>query len=289
MAKEVATPANNALPAYLQGKSKEHKVGNIDHTDKIVPRVKLLQAISPELEDFPEAAKAGQFWHTVASESLGSELVAVPVLLRKTYVLWAPRGDDRGILARAVDGLHWDNAGMEFTVKPKNSPHNVTYKLGKTVHEVTEEGMPALSEFGSSIPGDKNSPPAAALTYEMLWLFPDFRLLSPALIINTRSSVRPAKDLINKIDIRPVDHFYQQYKITITKEQGDEGPYYNYKYIPDGYAEEDVGQHAKELFETYSAADFRANDESEEPEKERGSGAPLNRAGKGKVDDEIPF
>lgn len=287
MAKEVATANVNALPAYLQDKKKEHRVGNIDHTDKIVPRVKLLQAISPELEEYPDAAKAGQFWHTIASESLGNELRAVPVLLRKTYVLWSPRNDDRGILARAVDGLNWDNAGMEFTVKPKNSPHNVTYKLGNTVHEVTQEGVPALSEFGSSIPGDKNSPPAAALTYEMLWLFPDFRLLSPAMIINTRSSVKPAKDLINKIDIRPVDHFYQQYKITISKEQGDEGPYFNYKYLPDGYADEDVGTYAKELFDTYSAIEFRANDESSEPEKERG-GAPRT-PGKGKLDDEVPF
>jgi hypothetical protein len=287
MAKEVAAANPNALPAYLQGKQKEHKVGNIDHTDKIVPRVKLLQAISPEVEEF-EDAKAGIFWHSVASEGMGSELLGVPVLLRKTYVLWSPRNDDRGILARAVDGLHWDNAGMEFTVKPKNSPHNVTYKLGKTVHEVTQEGSPALSEFGSSIPGDPNSPPAAALTYEMLWLFPEFKLLSPAIIINTRSSVKPAKGLINKIDIRPVDHFYQQYKITITKEQGDEGPYFNYKYLPAGYADEETGSYAKELYETFSKIEFRANDESEEVEKE-GRGAAPRSPGKGKVDDEIPF
>lgn len=277
MSKEVAKAKEAGLPAHLQG-GKTTKVGNIDSSDLIIPRIKLLQSVSPELVEF-DNTKQGNFWHTVASEMLGKELRAVPIIVRKSYVLWAPRGDDRGILARANDGLNWDNAGMEFTVKPKNSPHDVTYKLGKTVHEKTGDG-PALSEFGSSIPGDPNSAPAAALTYQFLWYLLDYPELSPVIIINTRSSVRPAKALISKIDLRPVDHFAQVYKIGVTAETNDANEaYFNYNYISDGYADEETFAITKALYERFSEADWKANDESEEADKKESSNAAFKEGG----------
>lgn len=259
---EVATvdPKHAALPAHLQH-TRTDKIGNIDSTDLIIPRVKLLQAISPELLEHKGVAEAGHFWHTIAGEDLGATLRGIPIILRKSYVLWSPRNDDRGILARAMDGLNWDNAGMEFEVKPKGSPHNVKYKLGKTVHEKTGDG-PALSEFGSSIPGDPKSAPAAALTYQMLWFFPEHREYSPAIIINTRSSVKPAQSLLSKIDLRPVDHYGQVYSIGISQETGAEGPFYNYTYTSDGYATEEEYGVAKSMFERFKGADWRANEEA---------------------------
>jgi hypothetical protein len=280
MAKAVAeAPKGNTLPAYLQG-GKQTKFGNTDSTDFIIPRVKLLQAISPEVTE-NDGAKAGEFWHTIVAQSLGKELRGIPILVRKSFVLWSPRNDDRGILARANDGLHWDNADMEFTVKPKGSPNPVTYKLGKTVHDKID-GRPALSEFGSSIPGDANSPPAAALTYQMLWFFPDHPDLSPAIIINTRSSVKPAKALISRIDLMPVDSYGQVYKIGISQEQGDEGPYFNYKYAADGYAEQVEYERCKALYESFSTTSWRANDESEDVDKT--AEGPKRTAGKSTSD-----
>ncbi len=281
-AQEIAATSNQ-LPAHLQGHTKQHRVGNIDRSDLIIPRVKLLQGISEELTTF-DAAKSGEFWHSIAAESLGTEIKAVPILLRKTYVLWSPRNDDRGILARAVDGLHWDLPGAEFTVKPKGHPADIKYKLGNTVHDKGPDGEPALSEFGSGIPGDPNSKPAAALTYEFLWWFPEFKNFSPSMIINTRSSVKPARMLINQIDMRPVEHYAQQYIIGRVQEKGDEGPYWNYKYTPAGYAaEEDYGS-AMALFNTYSGVDFKASDERDDSGAEGGGGGGRTR-GAGLADD----
>jgi hypothetical protein len=278
MAKDVAAAPKSALPAHLQG-GKQNKFGNTDRTDMIIPRVKLLQAISPEVEE-QDAAKAGQFWHTIAAENLGPTLRGVPIICRKSYVLWSPRGDDRGVLARANDGIHWDNADMEFTVKPKNSPNPVTYKLGKTVHDKIGD-TPALSEFGSSIPGDKNSPPAAALTYQLLWYFPDHPELSPAIIINTRSGVKPAKGLISRVDMMPVDSYGQLYDIGVNKVPFEDGYFYNYKYTAAGYADEALYAVTKAMYDTFATGDWKANDESEDPEVGNGDAAPRP---KGKTD-----
>lgn len=257
---EVQKAADNAVPAHLQG-GKTATVGNIDRSDLVIPRVKLLQAISPEVSEEVEGAKSGIFWHTIAAQGIQPGMRGIPIILRKSYVLWSPRNDDRGILARSNDALHWDQpAGTNFEVKPKNAPHSVKYVLGETVHD-SADGGPSLIEFGSSIPGNPNSPPAAALTYQFLWYFPELPDLSPAIIINTRSSVKPAQTLLSKIDLRPVDHFGQAYKIGVVKQQGDEGPFYNYTYTADGYASEEEYETAKMMYEKFRDEDWVANEE----------------------------
>lgn len=276
MSKAVANTTNNsALPAHLQGRTRTASIGNIDQSDLIIPRVKLLQAISPEVETFDEA-KTGMFWHNVMNQSLGKEIRGYPIVMRKTYALWAPRGDDRGILARASDGFHWDTPDLEFTVKPKGSPKEVVYRLGKTVSEKVDPNSPPLSEFGSSIPEDPRSAPAAALTYEFLWLFPDFLELGPAIILNTRSSLRPAKALLSKIEARAtatgVDHFLQAYKITSTDEKSQEGPYKGYSYIADGYVSEEHVDLMTKLHEKYQSMAWRASDEGDDAPEGGGGG-----------------
>ena len=257
------TKRNEAMPAHLQQYAKA-KIGNIDSTDRIIPRIKLIQAISPELQDFQDA-KAGQFWHTVAQENLGPSLKAIPIIIRKSYVLWAPRNDDRGILARAMDGIHWDPADAEFTVKPKGSPNTVTYRTAKTVAES------GLDQFGTSIPGDNNSAPAASLTYNMLWFLVDFPELSPSVIINTRSSVKPMQQLLSRIDSKPVAHYAQIYSISSVQQKGAEGPYFNFAYAGAGFADEDQAAICSQLFESFSKGGWVASDESEDEPNSSGA------------------
>jgi len=278
MANEI-DKANGGLPAHLKMYEKA-KIGNVDSTDRIIPRIKLMQAISPELVDFPEA-KAGQFWHTIAQQNLGPTIKAIPIIISKSYVLWAPRGDDRGILARAMDGIHWDPADAEFTVKPKNSPQSITYRTKKTVAESR------LDQFGTSIPGDNNSPPAASLTYNMMWHLLDFPDLSPSIVINTRSSVKPMQQLLSRIDAKPVPHYLQVYTIGSVQQKGAEGPYFNFTYTGTGFADKDTANLCSALFDQFSKESWRANDEEDDtPDK------PVfdqSKTGESMSDDKTPF
>lgn len=255
MANEVDT-TNGGLPAHLALYNKG-KIGNVDSSDRIIPRIKLIQAISPELVDFPEA-KAGQFWHTIAQQNLGPTIRAIPIVIRKSYVLWAPRNDDRGILARAMDGVHWIPANAEFTVKPKGSPQSVTYKTAQTVAES------GLAEFGTSIPGDSNSPPAASLTYNMMWHLLDYPDLSPSIVINTRSSVKPMQQLLSRIDSKPVPHYVQVYEIGSAQQKGAEGPYFNFTYTGAGFANEAEAALCSQMYEQFGKGGWVANDEAED-------------------------
>lgn len=269
MSNEVKTQEAN-IPDHLRQFAKT-KIGNIDTSDLVIPRVKLLQALSPELTEF-QNAKVGTFWHTIGSQNLGSELLGIPIVIKKSYILWAPRNDDRGILARAMDGIHWDPPNAEFTVKPKGSSQSVTYYTKETVAESR------LDQFGSSVPGDSQSVPAASLTYNMLWYLPEFPDLSPSVIINTRSSIKPMQQLLSKIDSKPVAHFAQMYKIGVVLAKGAEGPYYNYVYTGAGYADEHEAGITAQMFNRFREAAWQANEEmadtNEDSRPARGPGNP---------------
>jgi hypothetical protein len=254
MSNELTNPNRTQVPDYLRQYQKA-KIGNVDVTDQVIPRIKLIQAISPELQTFNEA-KAGTFWHTIGNMSLGDRVMGVPIVIRKSYILWAPRNDDRGILARAMDGIHWDVPNAEFTVKPKGSPSSVTYHTKGSVAESR------LDQFGTSIPGDPQSVPAASLTYNMLWYFPEWPEFSPSVVINARSSVKPMQQLLSKIDSKPVAHYCQLYDIGVIQQKGAEGPFFNYTYTGAGFADQDTASITAHMYNQFADAAWQANDET---------------------------
>jgi hypothetical protein len=272
MGNEVSKP-NMTLPDYLLGRAKTTRVGNIDRSDLVIPRVKLLAKVSPEVDTF-DSAKPGCFWHSLLQENLGEELIGIPIVLRKTQVLWAPRGDERGILARSRDGLKWDPPEGEFKVKFKGNAREYTWKLAPTVAES------GLAEFGSSRDDDPNSPPAAALTYEMLWLFPARMDLGPSIILNSRGSAKVCQRLLSLIDAKPIDHYYQLYSIGTAVDKGAGGEtYYNYRYNSLGYADESDGEIARSMYEQYKDIAFRASDEKQEEDTAPFSGGSTRSSG----------
>ena len=269
MAQDIVNARDAGVPDYLRDMVGHKKIGNLDESDRVVPRVQLLQAISPEVTEY-ENAKPGTFWHNLAAENLGSTLMAVPIVMRKSLVLWAPRGDERGILARSNDCVTWDQPNMEWTVKPKNSPKSITWA---TKGSVAESG---LDKFGSSVPEDPNSVPAASLTYHTLWFLAEFPEYSPVVFINTRSSLRPTQQFYDRIRLRPVFHYAQMWEIGVKQEKGAEGPYFNYSYKAAGYPERAIAEICETLFNKYSAGGWVANDERDiDPDTNgRGGGKP---------------
>ncbi len=262
MAQDIAPGGKFALPSHLQGKPKTANWGNLDPSQRMLPRIKLLQATSPECADYPREAIAGEFWHTTLTTSLGNEIVGVPLFHRESYVLWTPKGvpgQEGGILARARDFVHWDPPDGVFHIRFPNNPKTYTWKTAKTVRES------GLERFGSSRNDDPQSHPAATLTYEILWYLPDFNSL--ALTLNSRGSVFEAKKLVNMIDAKPTDAFNQRYKICSQRKQGPgDSTYFGYIYRGDGYCNEALSAITAPLFDQWKGVAFATADEAEEDE-----------------------
>lgn len=269
-------PKNSDLPAYLQDQ-KYRDEDNFDSSDIVLPRIKLLQGISPEIEQH-EHAKAGCFWHSGMDINLGEEIVFVPADRRKKYLLSAPLEDGQGVLARADDAKTWSTLG-EWQVKLKHVKKPVTWKI--TDLDLAKSG---LANWGSSNPEDEDSQPAATLFYDYLVFLPDHLDLGPAIISLSRSSVRPAKKGLNdKIEFhkdqgRPMQSL--KFKAKSVSETSPSGDFKNWSFISAGFnLDEDLFNSAREHIGSLSTV--RIQDESDTDDgKAAGSGAADDGKGK---------
>lgn len=178
------------LPDYLKG---NEKLGTeaLGKEDVKIPRIKILQPLTPEVNSYRGKAIPGEFWHTGANLPLGSEFKFIPVIVGKRVVLWRPRDDGNGgILAFSRDAVKWiSGANQKFEVKLKGVKGTVTWETGK---DVASSG---LLEFGSSNPDEPNSAPAATLAYEYLAYLPDHPELSPVVLGVMKTGIPNAKAL----------------------------------------------------------------------------------------------
>jgi hypothetical protein len=180
--------AKTQLPGFVR---KYAIQGGLDVGDGEIPRLKLLQARSPELAQFANA-KEGEFWHSLSHDCLGSTVHICPIYIDWRFILWRPREAGGGILARADDGKHWAPADTEFTVKLK-SGHEVKWRTARTV------AASGLNKRGSYDPSDPKSPPAATRMYSIVCSFPDEQDLPPAVVTLQRTATKAATNLIGQL------------------------------------------------------------------------------------------
>lgn len=163
--KEVAPVKPSSAPA-TQGRSKYAGKGqdSIEQDEILMPRMKLGQSMSPEVKD--GIVEEGDIFNSVTGEVICKAGEALPVIVvakSREYILWDDRkGDNRGMLARAQrvtdkDGnvrYKWNHPGETFEVKVDGKT-KVKYKLGNFIDE------DGLNEWGTQLPGNEESPPAA--------------------------------------------------------------------------------------------------------------------------------
>lgn len=239
----VAGKQDENLPAYLQGQTYQ-KEDNFDSSDVVIPRIKLLQGISPEITQF-DNAKVGEFWHSGMDINLGPSVRFVIADRRKKYLLSAPLEDGQGVLARADDAKTWDKLG-KWQVKIKGIKQPVTWEI--TDLDVAASG---LTKFGTSIPDDEDSQPAATMFYDYLVFLPDHLDLGPAIISLARASIKKAKKGLNdKIDLHATNKRPMQalvFEASSVDESSDSGGFKNWQFKQAGFnMDEDLFKMARE-------------------------------------------
>ena len=221
MANELDTPRTGGVPDFLRKMSTGTSFGNIDASDLKPPRLKVLAGQSPEVLDGVPNALPGNFWVTILNLNLGPSVIGSPILLRKTYQVWAPKtpgSSQSGPLATSSDGINWDVPNQSFEVKFYGNPRIYTWKIGKTVAET------GAHKFGSSQDDDPKSKPIATLTYDILWLI-DLPNGQKQLVVFTsaRTGTKPTQTFISTTKAMGIDQFYQRYRIVVQKKTGPTG------------------------------------------------------------------
>ena len=96
---EVAAPTPTAVSTQVQGPT--GIAGNITTSDLRLPRVALLQALSPMVT--ADQAKAGQFINSLTQEVLVEPVVFTPVFIFKNVIKYRPRTEGGGIIYKTMD------------------------------------------------------------------------------------------------------------------------------------------------------------------------------------------
>jgi len=231
------------LPDFMAGHER-HGAETLDSDIVEVPRVKLLQALSPELEE-NEELRAGEWYHNVNDQGLGKEFNFIPCYVFKSIILWRPRNDGGGILARSFDGKTWDQPDQEFDVELKGGTQ-VTWKTGKNVESS------GLTKWGSENPSDPNSPPAATIMINVVAYSPDYEEGSPFVITFQRSSFKIGKKLGGNLKMSAAPIYGRVFKISSKKVEGAEGPYLEPRVLGVGLVQEaGVFARTSEIYESF--------------------------------------
>lgn len=246
------------LPAYLKDYQGGSGLVGLDSSDFIIPRIKLLQGTSPELETH-ENAKSGIFWLNVMDIPIGTSLDFTPILNRKRFMLMPPLVEgQKGVFARADDGKTWNTLG-EWDVKIKGVRGAVKWKI----EDLDVRGS-GLAEFGSSNPDDPDSNPAATLFYDFLVLLHDQpEITSPVLLSLARSSAKKGKDLQGKIGFGNAPMQARKFHAQAIADSSGDNKFNNWQFGASGFVDEAFYSRAKALEAEFRGKNFRGADDDE--------------------------
>lgn len=182
---------------------------NITMDDKVVPRLSIVQSMSPELKktksEFIEGAEEGSVFNTATRELYTSPLVIIPVAYQKRYIEWVPRSAGGGL----INPNHSPEILEECTPGDKGK-----YLLGNNEVVITPEHFVlVMHDEGSfeqavlSMAGSKGK-----ISRQWNTLIGGIQLRHP----KTNKLVSPAR-------------FYGAYEFTVTPESNENGDWMNWR------------------------------------------------------------
>lgn len=200
--------------------------------DLIIPRIGILQKMSPELArsdaKFIKGAKEGDFCNIGMNEVLPSPLNFIPCFFQKQFLEWTPRKSGGGLA-----GIHDDDSIMRRTRK---------------------------NDEGQNVLPNKNYIVETSQLYVILLLADDVRM--PAFIPFVSTQHKKVRQLLTdsrRIMIQRSDGskfnppmFYRSWEATTVEENNAQGDWMGWKLVPVGPISElenarEVFDHAKEF------------------------------------------
>lgn len=238
------------MPDFMKGKAGAGTEA-LTNDDIGLPRVALLQGLSPQVEQ--GLGKPGEFYHLLADRNLGRELAFISILMTPAFILWNPRDNGGGILARADDAVHWSPDNAVFEVKVNG--HNIKWATKPTVAES------GLGKWGSFDPEDPKSPPAANKLLNDLIFMPTFADISPSIYSFQRSSMKVGKKFGGRLKMSEGPSYGQMFTLTSAKESGPKGDYFVPVITGNGFvADEGVYKRCEELYNHFREIGIKVRD-----------------------------
>jgi hypothetical protein len=215
----VATQVNGVqeqMPDWLKkGNAGSEDVGA---SDMILPRVDVLQALSPQIKksdpNYIDGAEQGQIFNTVTGEIYGSSVQFIPVLFRKEYTVWKLRKAGGGFC-----GAYKSKEEGEAAVAAMQNP--VDYECV----ESHQHFCMLLTDHGPE----------------------------EAVFSMTKSKLKVSRALNTLVQIAGVDRFAKAYRMDAIETSSDKGEFWSFKVHPSGFVSKELYDRGQGLYEMIRA------------------------------------
>jgi|SaaInlLV_10m_DNA_4_1040232.scaffolds.fasta_scaffold17001_2 hypothetical protein len=200
-------PAGAIVPSTGSGRGFDE----MDADDYIVPYVKMMQPLSPEIDEddpkFVETAGKGDLLNSLSGYNYGDKLKFIPIMFKKRRIYWKDRSDGGGIICGSMNSKQPDMGDM-IADSCRRCPKSKWTKDDK----------------------ENSVPPACTLIYT----FPAVVLGLSAKDIGNKivavsfmnTSSNAGKELANMAKFSGGDIFARPYLLETKKEKNDKGTYY---------------------------------------------------------------
>jgi len=214
---EVAT---DVVPDYLKGKMGARGAENVGAEDMIIPRVELIQALSPARNKkdaaYIEGAEEGMLYNNVTRQLYGENAIVVPVYYTKQFLVWKDRKSGGG----GSNGFRGAFASRELA-------EVAISKLGEEGLEISDTAQHFVLVRLAN--GD--------------W--------QEAVISMAKSKMKVSKRWNSLIRLAGGDSFARAYKLSaVTETNARNESYFNFGITPLGFVKEEVYKRAESLYET---------------------------------------
>lgn len=239
-----AVATQDDVPDYIK-KGRGRGNEEVDTGDVLIPRIELVQAISPCVDkndaSYIQGAEAGGFINSVSREYYGERITVVPVLFRKEYLVWKDRKKGGGFRGAHPSAQEARDRIME---EPENEQDDFE------VQETAQQLVLLVREDGSS---------------------------DEAVISMARTKMKVSKQWNSMIRMAGGDRFARSYDLFGVADENDQGKFYNIGIVPAGFPPEEIYKKAEALYESIASGIRKmAVDTGEGPEGatsgDRGSG-----------------
>lgn len=193
-----------------------------DREDLIIPRAKLLQALSPEVCDEPENFRVGSIINSITKEGLPQEFI--PIFKFTNWIRFNPR-------------------------KATDDGFDAMYAPGAIIWRTSNPLDPRVLSEGKFGPNGEH--PIATKFLNFFSYFPGHEM--PIVVSFSKTSFTAGKTLLSLTHFSGGDMFSRKYRLSAKKTENDIGTFYVLEVVPAGKPTEEEYATARGLHASFGA------------------------------------
>jgi hypothetical protein len=226
--KNLMVVQSDSVPDYIKTDGEQRGSENVGQDDIIIPRLEIIQALSPQVKEgdpgYMEDARPGMLINSVTKQLYGKEVMVVPVVYTKQWLVWRKRKDKDG---KAITGGFFGAF---------NSPNEAEDRMERE--------------------GGENNSIEVIDTPQHLCLLVNFQSgsVDEVMISMPRTKAKISRQWNSMIRLAGGDRFARCYRVTSGLEKNSAGQdYYNFVVAQSGFPAKVLYDRAEKLYEQIQA------------------------------------